>query len=105
MLFHVRQFSIISGTKRNYFENDAKAVAGRNLEGGRAVYKVSKEHNIPPPTFFKGMLLISPSAKEILILKKEMPFNVTSELTTTVSYMTKMQSTGLGPSTTGVRAT
>jgi hypothetical protein len=100
------QSSIISGRKRNYFENDAKAVAGWNLEDGRPVYKVSKEHNIPPPTFFKGMLLISPPAEKILIVKKEMPFNVTSEGNSiTVSYMTKMQSIGLGPSTTSVRAT
>jgi hypothetical protein len=72
------QFSIISGTKKNYFENDVKAVAGRIFEDGRTVYKVSNEHSIPTPTFFKGMLLISPPAEEVLILKNKMPFNVTS---------------------------
>jgi hypothetical protein len=97
------QFSTISGTKKYYFENDVKAVAGRNLEGGRIVYKISKKHSIPSPTFFKGMLSISLSAEEVLILKKKTPFNMTSnDNIKTAGYMTTIQSTGLRPSANGV---
>jgi hypothetical protein len=94
MFLHVTQFFIISGTNKNYFKNDAKAVAGRNL--GKDSVQSLEGTQYSNPNFFKGMLLISPQAEEILILKKEMPFNVTSEGNTkTVSYMTKMQSIGL----------
>jgi hypothetical protein len=37
-----------------------------------------------PLTFFKGMLLISSQMMKYVILKAEMPFNVTSEVETKI---------------------
>jgi hypothetical protein len=42
------QISIISGTKKDYFENGVKAKAEEILVEGWAVHKVSNEHNISP---------------------------------------------------------
>jgi hypothetical protein len=79
-----------------------KASAGRILED-RGQHKTLLKYKIPPPPL-KDRLFMSPLAKEMLILKKEMTFDLTSEgEAKIVAYVTETQCTDFGLGAASVR--
>lgn len=67
----------MSGSKRNYFENDVNTAVGRISETG-------EEHTRPRTNtrlyILKERLLISPPAEQVPVSRNKMPFNLTRKM-------------------------